>query len=319
MSSKPLQFESVVEDYLHGVRVDSFLIKHFRNYTSYRMQRMVVAGAVQIEGKTVPLQRRVVRGERVSVRLIEPPDKLYEPELLPLKIVHEDEWLLVLDKPAGVVVHPVGKRQTGTLTNGVQHYLDLQTGIRGLLRPGIVHRLDRLTSGLIVLAKEHLAHRLLSIQFQRSEITKKYVALLEGCLPHNNGTIALPIGRAVESDTILMSAQPNARNPKPAVTHYEVIERYATRTLVKVTPQTGRNHQIRVHFATIGFPVVNDLFYDINGKFKPKRDEKEECQSEEIRHALHAEQLTFVHPITHKKVSYHAALPAEILQLCAEG
>ena len=277
---------------------------------------MVKAGAVCIAGEVVPLIRRVVRGETVTVRLLEPPDKLYEAVVMPLEIVHEDEWLMVINKPAGVVVHPVGKRQTGTLTNGVQHHLDLQTNVRGLLRPGIVHRLDRLTSGLIILAKEHLAHRLLSIQFQQGEVKKKYVAVVEGILPNESGTIDLPIGRAAEGDTILMSAQSNARNTKPAVTHYEVIERYAHRTLVRAIPQTGRNHQIRVHFATLGYPVVNDQFYDVDGKFKPKQDEARAGESDEMRHALHAEQLAFVHPITNKNVIYQSAIPTELTELC---
>lgn len=313
MARNLLQFECPVENYLHGVRVDSFLIKHFRNYTSFRMQRIVVAGGVQIAGETVPLQRRVVRGETVIVRLLEPPDKLYESEQIHLNIVHEDEWLMVLNKPAGLVVHPVGKRQTGTLTNGLQHYFDQQTSARGLLRPGIVHRLDRLTSGIIIIAKEHLSHRLLSIQFQRGEVKKTYVTVVEGLIPQQTGTINLPIGRAAEKGTILMSAQSNARNPKPAVTDYEVIKHFANRTLVRAFPQTGRNHQIRVHFATLGYPVVNDQFYDVDGKFKPKLEEEIKF---EVRHALHAEKISFKHPITNQGLTFEATLPEDLKSIC---
>ena len=162
MSEFPLTVECIVEAYLSGVRIDSFLSKHLRNYTSWRINRMVTAGLAKIDDQPAAPQDRVFRGQRVSLRLLEPPDKLLDPEPIIVPVVYEDPWLIVVDKPAGLVAHPVGDFQDGTLSNVLQSHLDRQTAIKGLLRPGVVHRLDRMTSGLIVTAKEHLAHRLLS-------------------------------------------------------------------------------------------------------------------------------------------------------------
>ena len=191
--SSPFTAEMLVEDYLHGVRVDRFLLKHFRNYTRFRMQRMVRAGQAGVDGKRVQISQRVFRGQTVSVRLIEPPDKLLEPESLPLEILFEDEWLLVVNKHAGQVAHPVANYQTGTLVNALQFHLDRQSPLPGLLRPGIVHRLDRLTSGVMVIAKDHLSHRRLSIQFQQYEVSKSYLVLVEGRVENRADSIDLPI------------------------------------------------------------------------------------------------------------------------------
>ncbi len=173
----PFTAELIVERYLSGVRVDSFLIRHFRNYTPFRMQRIVRAGQVKIDDTTAETNERVYCGERVTVRLIEPPDKLHAPQPLPLRVVFEDAWIIVVDKPPGQITHPAGDLQTGTLCNALQAHFDRQTAWPGLLRPGIVHRLDRMTSGLIVVTKEHLSHRQLSIQFQRERVstTARYV------------------------------------------------------------------------------------------------------------------------------------------------
>ena len=333
MSPFPFTAELVVERYLSGVRIDSFLERHFRNYTPWKLQRLVAAGQVKIDGTTVEIEERVYHGDTVSVRLIEPPDKIHRPQPLPLNIVYEDAWLVVVDKPPGQIVHPAGDLQTGTLCNALQHHFDQQTAWPGLLRPGIVHRIDRMTSGLIVVAKEHLAHRQLSIQFQRERICKCYLALVEGALALDRGTIDLPIGTSPEAGSVLMSCSPDAGDRRPSLTEYEVLARGAKHTLVRARPRTGRNHQIRLHLAAIGHPVVGDEFYGPFGAIKLSRNEyKALCArrangqkldlNDETgdnvaaneptgRHALHAHRLEFEHPILGGRISFESPLPAD--------
>jgi 23S rRNA pseudouridine1911/1915/1917 synthase len=306
----PLILQFTVENPLSGVRVDSFLGKHLRNYTPYRLQRMIRAGMAKRDESTLALEARVFAGQNIAFRLIEPPDKLLEPEPRELDILFEDAWIIVLNKPAGLVAHPVGEFQTGTLANALQWHLDRQTPVKGLLRPGLVHRLDRMTSGVMVLAKEHLSHADLSIQFQRGQVKKTYLALLEGNLIEDQGEINLPIGHAASRETVLTSAAPDARKPKPAQTQYEVVERFPRRTLVRAWPRTGRNHQIRVHFAAIGHPVVGDEFYEAGGGIKPPTADRDQ------RHALHAARLLFRHPITRTLLAWETPLPDDIQAMC---
>ena len=257
----PFSAELTVENYLHGVRIDSFLVKHFRNYTPYRMQRFVRAGHVTIEGVAAESDSRVYKGQSVTVRLIEPPDHLLPPEPLDLQIIYEDSWLIVVNKPAGVVAHPCGNYVTGSLANALQAHFDEQTQLRGLVRPGIVHRLDRLTSGVMVCTKDHLAHRQLGIHWEQGRIRKTYLALVYGVVPRDEGEIDRPIGGLAGGGTIRMSTAADAVDPRASKTLYKVVERFEQFTLVEAQPLTGRLHQIRVHLASIGFPIVADEFY----------------------------------------------------------
>lgn len=325
----PYSAELTVENYLSGVRVDSFLVKHFRNYTPFRMARIVRAGGVHVDGMRAHSQQRVFAGQRVTIRLLEPPDKLLEPETLPLDVLFEDEWLIVLNKPAPLVTHPVGAFQSGTLCNGLQHHFDLQTPQRGLLRPGIVHRLDRQTSGVIVATKHHLAHRLLSLQFQADEVSKSYLALVEGTVPADSGEVDRPIGRRSAGNSVLMSADPGAIRAREACTRYQVIERFDSHTLLSAHPLTGRNHQIRVHLAAIGHPIAGDEFYGPFGSLKPSRFDRtsnRDCGDARTethgmspgRHALHAHHLCFTHPISKQPTEFTAPLPPD-LQASLDG
>ncbi len=310
---QPLVLEFTVEKPLSGIRVDSFLACHLRNYTPFRLQRMIRAGLARRNGGTIDLETRVFAGQRISLRLVEPPDKLLAAERRELAILFEDPWILVVNKPAGLVAHPVGEFQTGTLANAVQWHLDRQTRLKGLLRPGIVHRLDRQTSGVMVLAKEHKSHTELSIQFQRGKVRKSYLAVVEGNLIEQAGEINLSIGRAGSRKTVLMSAGPDAQNPKSARTRYEVVRRLTDRTLVRAWPLTGRNHQIRVHLAAIGHPLVGDEFYQAYAGFKKTPTVRDG------RHALHAERLFFCHPITKTPLAFEAPLPADMKAMLPEG
>ncbi len=320
MFNEPFTAELTVERYLSGKRIDTFLVRHFRNYTTDRMLRLLRAGQVRINGQRAEANARVYRNQRVRVRLIEPPDKLLAPEPGPLDILFEDPWMMIVNKPAGQIVHPVGGYQGMTLANRLQAHLDGQTSHRGILRPGIVHRLDRFTSGVIAIAKEHLAHRRLSIQFQNRTPEKTYLALVEGVVPEDRGTIDLPIGRQPDCRLTLMSAAPDAIDAKPARTEFRVVERFAEHTLVAARPKTGRLHQIRIHLAQIGFPVVDDEFYARFGTIKASVDASESDRAATSletplcgRHALHALRILLTHPVTEQPLRVTAPLPADML------
>lgn len=340
--SHPFTAELTVEGYLHGVRIDSFLVRHFRNYTPFRMQRLVRAGQVRIEGAMAGTADRVYRGQMIEVRLIEPPDHLLASEPLPLEILYEDPWIIVVNKPADLVVHPCGGYSGGSLANALQAHFDTQTQLRGLVRPGIVHRLDRLTSGVIACTKDHLSHRRLSIHFQQGQVSKAYLALVHGEVADNRGEVALPIGQTPGGLTIRMSVAPDSIDPRAARTRYEVVERFDNYTLVQAFPFTGRLHQIRVHLAGIGHPVVADEFYSPHADFQwdqvtatsgrdapaarnqnavdaaPAVVATAPTASTELapalltRQALHAHRLSFAHPILRDVVTFEAPLPPDM-------
>lgn len=327
-------FELTVERELSGLRIDSFLIRHFRNYTSWRMQRIVRAGAASIDCAPATETDRVRVGQVVRIRLLEPPDKLLSAVDVRLPVLYSDPWIAVVDKPAGIIAHPTGEHHTHTLANVMQHWADRHAPLRGLVRPGLVHRLDRQTSGVMVLALHHLAHRRLSTAFEQGRVRKTYLALVEGRVAADEGVIDLPIGRARTGRHVLMSARGDALEPRPAVTRYHVVERFAQYTLLRAHPATGRNHQIRVHFAQIGHPLVGDEFYEAFGRIKPLRMAGEISQSgdgrDEMpsglpirRHALHAEQLGFAHPLTQLWMEFRVPPPddfsAALVQLRAES
>jgi len=310
----PFTVECIVEPYLSGVRIDSFLVKHLRNYTSWRLHRMVSAGLACIDDQPAEAMDRVFTGQRVRIRLVEPPDKLLEADATPVSIVYEDPWIIVVDKPAGLVAHPVGDFQIGTLSNILQTHLDKQTRLRGLLRPGVVHRLDRMTSGLIVTAKEHLAHRLLSIDFQQSKLSKSYVAMVEGVPGFESRTLDFPIGQRPGGSSVLMSAGAEAKNARPAKTCVTVIERFETYSIVECVLFTGRNHQIRVHLSHIGHPVVGDEYYAPFGAIRqaPRLDGEDPTEE---RHALHAASLGFFHPILREWMQFRTQPPEDFWAL----
>lgn len=302
--------EFTVEPYLSGVRVDSFLARHLRNYTSWRLHRMVSAGLVEVNQLPAEPAQRVFRGQSVRIQLCEPPDKLLEPQPGLSGIVYEDPWLLVVDKPAGLVAHPVGRFQDGTLTNLVQHHLDQQTSQRSLLRPGIVHRLDRMTSGLMVLTKEHHIHRQLSLAFQAGRIDKSYLALVKGQVEFEEQTVDLPIGQHPAGRSVLMSAKPDARRPRAAKTHVRVVERRRAVTLVQCRLYTGRNHQIRVHLAELGHPVLGDEFYGPFGEVLSEPAVEGDLPTSD-RHALHAAHLSFRHPVLDTRLQFVSRPPQD--------
>lgn len=297
----PPRVELTVEKYLHGVRIDTFLSRHLRNYSTFRLQRLVRAKQVRIDGMTAVDDDRVREGDRVTISLLEPPDKLQPAEILPVEIIYEDPWMIAVNKPVGQVVHPCGNYHRGTLINALQHHFDLQTGVPGLLRPGIVHRLDRLTSGVTIVSKEHLANRRLSDKFENNKVLKTYLALVHGRVEQDKGAIDLPIGMVPGGESFLMTTSPDALDARHARTTYEVLERFENYTLVKAQPRTGRMHQIRVHLASLGHPIVADEFYGPDGPVQlgPRNYQPPPLENPLLdRQALHAFSLRIAHPIT---------------------
>lgn len=307
----PYTAELDVEPHLRGVRIDTFLARRFRSYTTWRLMRLVRAGQVFVDGEVAVTRHRVYPGQKIRVQLLEPPDDLIPAEKIPFEVLFEDEWLLVVNKPAKLIIHPTGDTPNGSLVNAVQHYLDQTSDWPGLLKPGIVHRIDMDTSGVVAIAKDHVSHRELSIQFQLGRVSKAYLAIVDGVISHDHGVIDQPIGRA--PGTALMSCQADALEPRSSVTAYEVIERLPHHTLVKAKPRTGRMHQIRVHFAAIGHPLLGEEFYAPLGVLRPPRKPDQAPVSPLIRRqALHAAELSFQHPFTLEWMTVAAPLPEDM-------
>ena len=289
----PPTFAFTVTRAAHGVRADTFLHRHLRNHSPARLSRAALTGAVTLaDGTPVGPRRRVTEGETLVVRPRDPPDWAEDPDPTPLTVLYEDPWLLAIDKPPGLICHPTGEIVGGTVVNRVRAYLDRQAP-RGLLRPGIVHRLDGSTSGVLLVCKTGDAHAAVGGQFERRRTRKFYLALVEGNPSADAGRCDRPIGRRVGS--ALMTCGPEARSPKKARTDWDVLLRLGDAALIRCELHTGRNHQIRVHLAALGHPVVGDAFYRGDGGLKW---EPGTCPDPTQRHALHAASLSLTHPIT---------------------
>ena len=278
-----------------GQRLDQFLAAHCPDLSRSQLQRLITDGHVTVDGGPVVAATKARPGQRISLTVPDPVEGDLAPEDIPLDVVHEDSHLLVVDKPAGMTVHPGPGHRSGTLANAVlAHCPDLQ-GIGGTLRPGIVHRLDKNTSGLIVVAKNQKAHTRLSSQLKQRRFKKVYVALLRGRLSPVEAIIEAPIGRDPR-DRKRMAVVTGGRE---SVTRYTVLEYPAGHSLVEVKPTTGRTHQIRVHLSSLGHPLIGDAVY---GQAHTGLD----------RHFLHAKILGFEHPSTGATVEFRAELPAEL-------
>ncbi len=286
--------EVVVEAGEAGLRLDTALARRLGESRA-AAQRLIESGAVTIDGHRAAKGQVLLGEERVAYEPPQPAPATLTAEDVPFTLVYEDETLLVVDKPAGVVVHPAPGHEHGTLVQGL-----LPHGIAGghESRPGVVHRLDRDTSGLLIVARTPEAYRRLVAQMARREIARRYVALLAGALPQDEGTIDAPLGRHVR-DRKRISI--HTTRPRRAVTHFTVRRRLAGYTLVDVRLETGRTHQIRVHFAALGFPVAGDATYG-----PPVRPAGLE------RQFLHAAHLEFAHPQTGAPLSFDAPLPADL-------
>ena len=279
-----------------GERLDAFLARAVEGLTRSAAQRLLDEGCVLVNGKPGKKNCKLNTGDEVSVEIPEPKPVDIVPKEIPLEIVYEDEDVLVINKPKGLVVHPAAGHQDDTLVNGLLYAMgDSLSGINGELRPGIVHRIDKDTSGLLAVAKNDLAHVVLASQLKDHTMARTYQCIVCGNLKEDSGTVDAPIGRH-PSDRKKMCI--NERNGKDAVTHWEVIKRYRGYTHVQCRLETGRTHQIRVHMASIGHPILGDVVY---GRKKPELG-----QSSQV---LHAGILCFRHPRDARPVMVMADLP----------
>ncbi len=285
-----------------GERLDKYLAQEIADLSRAQVQRLIAAGQVTVNGEGAKASLRLERGDEIVVRV--PPAESAEvvAEVIPLKIVYEDDDLLVIDKPAGMVVHPAHGHRSGTLVNALLARYPHLAEVGGAERAGIVHRLDKDTSGLLLVAKNESAQKELQRQFKHHLVEKVYLALVEGRLEPAQGRIEAPIGR----DKRRRKQMAVVRSGRQASTDYQVLERFAEHTLVEVRPQTGRTHQIRVHLAFIGHPVVGDKVYGYRRQ-----------RLRLGRQFLHAQTLRFRLPSTGEVVEFHSPLPPDLHQVLA--
>lgn len=312
----PQEFDIAVPAGKKRERLDVFLTNHVENATRTKVQAAIKAGLVLVDGKTVRASHQVSPGEVIHVTLPKPPPPDVTPEPIPLNIAYEDNVLLVVNKPAGMVTHPAYGNYTGTLVNALLHHCGLLSTVNDSARPGIVHKLDKDTSGLMVVAKTDVAHAFLARQFARRTIVREYWAVVWGALPLPDGVIEASLGRS-KSDRKMMAVVPDGKH---AVTRYEVLERFPYLSLVRLRLQTGRTHQIRVHLAHIGHPVFGDPTYHgrrINaGQGSPRqRAEVQEMLALVPRQALHAKTIGFVHPVSKAPLFFDSPLPDDMRAL----
>ena len=280
-----------------GERLDAFVARAAEGLTRSAAQKLIEEGYVNRNGKPAKKNDKLNIGDEISVTLPEAKPVDITPKDIPLEIVYEDEDVLVINKPKGLVVHPAAGHQEDTLVNGLLYsHADRLSGINGELRPGIVHRIDKDTSGLLAVAKNDLAHTVLASQLKDHSMARTYEAIVCGSFKEDSGTVDAPIGRHPTDRKKMCVTE---RNGKSAVTHWEVVARYRGYTHVRCRLETGRTHQIRVHMAHIGHPILGDTVY---GRKKPELGQTSQC--------LHAGVLCFAHPRDGRPVMVMADLPA---------
>jgi len=307
--------ELVVDASGAGERLDTWLARHVAGQSRSRLQALIEQRHVTVDGAAGRASARLRAGQRVRVAIPEPAAAVPAPEAIPLAIVHEDAHLVVIDKPAGLVVHPGAGRDSGTLVNALLHHVRDLSGVGGVLRPGIVHRLDRGTSGLLVVAKDDATHRELARQFASREVEKEYLALVLGVPQRKQGTIAAPIGRdPVQRKKMSIRA---ARG-REARSQYAVVEAFDGAALLRVRIMTGRTHQIRVHLASLGHPVAGDATYGGTRTPSSRRSAARQALRNLFRPALHAARLAFTHPATGARVAFESPLPADLAGVVGE-
>ncbi len=278
-----------------GLRVDRFLSEELEELSRSAVQKLLEQGLVLRDGKAVGKSEKTFAGARYEVTLPEPKELGVEAENIPLDVVYEDSDVLVINKPKGMVVHPAPGHSSGTLVNALLWHCRDLSGINGVLRPGIVHRIDMDTSGLIIVAKNDNAHRALAEQLKDHSLCRTYEAVACGSFREDSGTVSAPIGRN-PADRKKMAV--TEKNSKEAVTHWKVLARYPGYTHLQLRLETGRTHQIRVHMAWQNHPLLGDAVY---GHKKPEFGQSSQC--------LHARELTFLHPTTGEKITVSCGLP----------
>ena len=287
--------EYIVSQEEKGKRLDTYIPSVDTDITRTYAQRLIEDGNILVNGKNAKVSYKIQENDKISVEIPKPKQIELKAQNIPIEIIYEDSDIIVVNKPKGMVVHPANGNPDGTLVNAIMAICkDSLSGIGGEIRPGIVHRIDKDTSGLLIVAKNDNAHVKMSEQIKNHEVKKTYIALVRGVFKENEATIDMPIGRS-PSDRKKMAVNKNGKN---AITHIKVLKRFDKYTLLKVNIETGRTHQIRVHLSHIGYPIVGDYTYS-NGK----------NEFDVIGQCLHAQKLEFKHPITQKDMCLEAELP----------
>lgn len=292
----------VIDEYV-GKRIDKILTQILSDYSRTQIQLLIQNQNVRVNEKVVKASYKLEENDEIIVHIPEAESTDILPENIPLDVVYEDSDVIVVNKPSGMIVHPSPGIYTGTLVNALLYHCHDLSGINGVMRPGIVHRIDKETSGLLMVAKNDKAHQSLSEQLQEHTVTRRYLALVHGVIPHEFGRIEAPIGRDVNDRQKMTCTDKNA---KDAITNFKVVERFDDMTLVECRLETGRTHQIRVHMQYIGHPVYGDPQYGL------KRDDTTHGQY------LHAKILGFVHPTTGEEMYFESELPDYFEEKLAE-
>ncbi|WP_216830850.1 RluA family pseudouridine synthase [Alkalihalobacterium elongatum] len=296
------QYEFIITEEQANERIDKLMTTFHSDWSRTQVQQWIKEGNVTVNGDTIKTNYKVQLNDLLVLEVPEPELLEVEPEPLDLDIVYEDEDVIVVNKPRGMVVHPAPGHYSGTLVNGLMYHCKDLSGINGVIRPGIVHRIDKDTSGLLMVAKNDAAHESLVEQLKAKTTKRIYKAIAHGVISHDVGTIEAPIGRD-KKDRQSMTVTEDGRD---AVTHFTVLERFDNYTYVQCELETGRTHQIRVHMKYIGYPLAGDP------KYGPKKTLDIDGQ------ALHASVLGFVHPRTKEELIFEAPLPQEMIKLLEE-
>jgi 23S rRNA pseudouridine1911/1915/1917 synthase len=294
------QIEITIDEQHENERIDKVIAGINQDWSRTQVQQWIKDGNVKVNGKEVKANYKCEHGDIITIDIPKPEPLDVEPEEMELDIYYEDSDVIVVNKPRGMVVHPAPGHLSGTLVNGLLAHCKDLSGINGVLRPGIVHRIDKDTSGLLMVAKNDFAHESLAKQLLEKTVTRKYKAIVHGVIPHDYGTIDAPIGRD-KRDRQSMTV--TDENGKEAITHFTVLERFKNYTFIECQLETGRTHQIRVHMKYIGYPLAGDP------KYGPKKTLPIEGQ------ALHAGVLGFHHPRTNEYLEFEAPLPPEFEHL----
>lgn len=290
--------EWIVDREISGQRIDKWISDQLSDVSRSQIQLWIKEGYIRVGGAAVKPNYKLAEHDVVTWEIPEAEAAEIIPEDIPLDVVFEDGDVIVVNKPRGLVVHPAAGHAKGTLVNALMHHCQDLSGINGVMRPGIVHRIDKDTSGLIMAAKNDMAHLHLAAQLKAHTVHRKYIALVQGNLAHDQGTVDAPIGRDPKDRKLFTVTDVNSKH---AVTHFSVMERFGDCTLVELKLETGRTHQIRVHMKFIGHPLVGDPAY---GRSKGITMEGGQ--------ALHAAELGFVHPRTEEYLQFEASLPADM-------
>ncbi|MDR0266519.1 RluA family pseudouridine synthase [Paenibacillus sp.] len=293
--------EWVIDQAYAKDRIDKYITESWEDEVSRsQVQLWITSGHVKVNGKAVKANYKLAAGDQLEVTVPEPSAVEIIPEDIPLDVAYEDRDVIVVNKPRGMVVHPAPGHSSGTLVNALMYHCKDLSGINGELRPGIVHRIDKDTSGLLMAAKNDKAHASLAAQLKDHSVTRKYVALVQGNVSHDQGTVDAPIGRDPQDRKMFTVTD---KNSKHSVTHFIVLERFGDYSLLELQLETGRTHQIRVHMKFIGHPLVGDPVYGRSKGIKMNGQ------------ALHAKVLGFVHPSSGEYMEFTAPIPADMEEL----